>query len=317
MIPGRFGRNTRRPAALRGLVGVLLGSIAACGQVGDHERRGDQAYGEGRYDQALAEYRSSLAKDPDARVWAKAGAAALHTGNLELASDSYLRLAAEDPTRAAEAAEGLESVARAAERSGDAKRLQAAVVGMGAIAPDRPVGRYALELIRRHEAEATDLVGVLPGAIAVAPDAETVDSLLGVYAAALRETSGCDQALPAFQAALRRTKLPALHTRAEEGVAGCSLALGLRAETERRSEDAALWFAAAIRIDSSTTVGRRALVGYGDARLALGDTIAGALAFQAVAADPVQSDSIRQMAADRLAALQRSAPPPPPGTVLR
>jgi tetratricopeptide (TPR) repeat protein len=282
--------------ALAGIAVLLIG----CRGASDHERKGDQAYGESRYTEALAEYRLALARDPDARVWAKAGGAALHTGNLEVASDAYLRLAAEDPTRAAEAAEGLDAVARAAERAGDAKRLQAAVVGMGAIAPDRSIGRYALELIRRPGAEATDLVAVLPGAIAAAPDAETVDSLLGVYAVALRETSGCDQALPAFQAALRRTKLAALRTRAEEGVAGCSLMLGLQSESAGELEDAALWFAAAIRVDSNTIVGRRALVGYGDARLRLGDPIAAALAYQAVVSEGVQSDSIHEMAVARL-----------------
>ena len=102
---------------------------------------------------------------------AKVGAAALHTGDLDAASDAYLATAAEDPTRAEEAAEGLESVARAAERAGDSKRLEAAVVGLGAIAPGRSLGRYALNLIRRPGAQATDLVAVLPGAIAVAPDA--------------------------------------------------------------------------------------------------------------------------------------------------
>lgn len=279
--------------------------MVSCTPGDDHERRGDQAYGAGHFSQALAGYRTALAKSPDSRVWAKAGAAALHTGDLEVASDAYLRLAAEDPTRAEEAAEGLEAVARAADRTGDTKRLEAAVVGLGAIAPDRSVGKYALTLIRRPGAEATNLVAVLPGAIAVAPDAETVDSLLAVYGTALRETSGCDQAVPAFQAAVRRTRQAAVRTRAEEGLAGCSLALGLRAEAAGKVQDAALWFAAAIRIDSSTTVGRRALVGYGDARLKLGDTIAGALAYQAVAADRVQSDSISRMAEDRLNGLVR------------
>lgn len=297
--------NLRR--ATRSIGSVVLAVLFACGRAGDHERKGDQAYGESRYNVALTEYRQALDADPDARLWAKAGAAALHTGNLEVASDAYLRLAAEDPTRAVEAAEGLDAVARAAERAGDAKRLQAAVVGMGAIAPDRSIGRYALELIRRPGAEATDLVAVLPGAIAVAPDAETVDSLLVVYAAATRETSGCDQALPAYQAALRRTKLAALRTRAEDGVAGCSLTIGLELEASGKPEDAALWFAQAIRIDSSTIVGRRALVGYGDARLRLGDPIEAALAYEAVVSDAVQSDSIRQMAADRLSEL-RAAP---------
>ena len=287
---------------------ALLVLVAGCGGSGDHERLGDRAYGESRYTQSLAEYRQSLEKNPDARVWAKAGAAALRTGNLEVASDAFLRLAAEDPTRAEEAAEGLEAVARAAERTGDGKRLQAAVVGMGAIAPDRSIGRYALELIRRPGAEATDLVAVLPGAIAVAPDPETVDSLLVVYGSALKETTGCGEALPTFQAGLRRTKLAALRNRAEEGVAACSLWMGLRAEAMGVPGDALLWFAATIRIDSGTTVGRRALVGYGDARLRLGDTLAGALAYQTVASDAVQTDSVHQMAVDRLEGLRGSAP---------
>lgn len=290
---------------------------SGCGQAGDHERQGDKSYGEGRYAQALAEYRLGLEKDPDPRLWAKAGAAALHTGNLEVASDAYLRLAAEDPTRAEEAAEGLESVARAAERAGDAKRLQAAVVGMGAIAPDRSTGRYALDLIRRPHAEATDLVAVLPGAIAVAPDPETVDSLLVVYGVALRETSGCGEALPVFQASLRRSRVAALRSRGEEGVAGCSLVLGLRAEATGMPHDAALWFAAAIRIDSNTTVGRRALVGYGDAQLRLGDSVAGVLAYRTVASDRVQTDSIYQMALDRLEGLRGSAPFDSARTILR
>ena len=280
------------------MAGVLL--LAACGGTGDQERSGDEAYGQSLYAEALADYRQVLAKDPDARVWAKAGAAALHTGDLAVASDAYLRLAAEDPTRAAEAAEGLDAVARAAERAGDSKRLQAAVVGMGAIAPDRSIGRYALELIRRQGAEPTDLVAVLPAAIAVAPDAETVDSLLLVHGLAARETSGCGEALPSFQAAVRRTRVAGVRSRAEEGVAACSLMLGLQSESAGKHDDALLWFAAAIRVDSNTIVGRRALVGYGDARLRLGDPIAAALAYQAVVSDQVQSDSIYQMARDRL-----------------
>ena len=287
---------------------TVLVLLSGCGGAGDHEQLGDRAYGESRYAQALSEYRRVLERDPDARVWAKAGAAALRSANLEVASDAYLKLAAEDPTRAEEAAEGLEAVARAAERAGDGKRLQAAVVGMGAIAPDRSIGRYALELIRRPGAEATDLVAVLPAAIAVAPDPETVDSLLVVYGAALRETSGCGEALGAFQAGFRRTKVAALRNRAEEGVAACSVWMGLRSEAMDRPEDAALWFASAIRIDSNTTVGRRALVGYGDAQLRLGDTLAGARAYQMVTSDATQTDSIHVMALDRLEGLRASAP---------
>jgi tetratricopeptide (TPR) repeat protein len=302
-----------------GILAILLTwvSVSGCGRAGDHERLGDEAYGAGRYTDALAEYRTAVAKDPDARLWAKTGSAALHAGNLEVGSDAYLRVAAEDPTRAEEAAEGLEAVARAADRARDAKRLETAVIGLGMIAPNRSIGRYALTVVRRPGAEANDLVAVLPAAIAAAPDAETVDSLLAVYAAALRETSGCDQAIPLFQATLRRSRTPVLRSRAEDGVAGCSLALGFRAEAGGQPADAALWFAAAIRVDSNTPVGRRALVGYGDAHLRLGDTVGGAMAFQAVASDAVQSDSTTQMARDRLEELRARDPANVPRTILR
>jgi tetratricopeptide (TPR) repeat protein len=295
-------------------IAVVVFTVA-CGQAGDHERRGDQAYADARYVEALNEYRAALAKDPDARIYAKSGAAALHTGALEVASDAYLRLAAEDPSRAAEAAEGLEAVARAAERASDHKQLESAVIGLGMIAPNRSIGRYALAVLRQPRADANDLVAVIPAAIAVAPDAETVDSLLWVYAIALRETSGCDQALPLFQAAARRTRNSLLRSRAEDGVAACSLAVGLRAQAAGKNEDAALWFAAAIRIDSNTAAGRRALVGYGDARLKEADTLAAAQAFQAVASDQVQSDSTTQMARDRLEELRARSDLP--RTILR
>jgi tetratricopeptide (TPR) repeat protein len=294
---------------------LLVVLTAGCGQAGDHERLGDKAYGEGRFVEALQEYRTSVAKDPDARIWAKAGAAALHTGALDVASNAYLRLAAEDPTRAEEAAEGLEAVARAAERAGDNKKLESAVIGLGMIAPNRSIGRYALAVLRHPGADANDLVAVIPAALSVAPDAETFDSLLWVYGSALRETSGCDQALYLFQAAVRRTSNATLRGRAEDGVAACSLGMGLRAEAAGKSDDAALWFAAAIRVDSSTAVGRRALVGYGDARVHLGDTVSAALAYQAVAVDPVQSDSTTQMARDRLDELRARSDIP--RTILR
>jgi tetratricopeptide (TPR) repeat protein len=294
---------------------LAAASLSGCGGV-DHERLGDEAYGAGRFTDALAEYRTAGAKDPDARIWAKTGAAALHAGNLEVATDAYLRLAAEDPTRAEEAAEGLEAVARSADRARDSKRLEAAVIGLGMIAPNRSIGRYALAVVRRPGADANDLVAVLPAAIAAAPDAETVDSLLGVYGAALRETSGCDQALPLFQATIRRSHTTALRTRAEDGMAACSLALGFRSEAGGKPDEAALWFAAAIRVDSNTPVGRRALVGYGDAHLRLGDTAGAASAFQAVASDAVQSDSTTQMARDRLEEL-RARDADVPRTILR
>jgi len=59
------------------------------------------------------------------------------------------------------------------------------------------------------------------------------------------------------------------------------------------------------------------LVGYGDAHLRLGDTVAAEQAYDAVASDAVQSDTTMQMAQDRLAELRARSSSNLPGTILR
>lgn len=276
---------------------------AACGGAGDGERRGDEAYGRGQYAQALKEYRSLAGGKADPRIYAKTGAAALRTGELREAADAYLHLAGEDPSRVQEAAEGLEAVARAAERSERADALQQAVVGLQTLAPDRVPGAYALLLAQKEGAEAAELVRLLPRAIAAAPDQATVDSLLALHARLLQQTSGCGQAMFQYRAVLRRSQDSSLLAEARKGAAGCALSLGQRSGVSGREDDAALWFAEAARMDSSSATGRRALFAYGETRLLQGDTLAAALAWQAIAADAAASDSFSGKARARLAGL--------------
>jgi tetratricopeptide (TPR) repeat protein len=281
---------------------LAASALAACGGAGDRERLGDQAYGQARYDEALTEYRAVLGSHPDARVWAKAGAAALRAGDLRQASAAYLRLAVADPTRAEEAAEGLETVARAADQAADSASLGPALAGLREVAPDRMTGHYAVLLAERAGADSADLAVLLPRAMAAAGDPTTVDSLLTLYAAALQATAGCGHALLQFRTILRRTQDGGVRARAKAGAATCAYTLGVRAESAGRTEDAALWFAEAARMDSSTVTGRRSLLRYGEARLTQGDTLVAALAFQA-AAPAGGTDSIGEAATARLHAL--------------
>ena len=281
---------------------VASGWSAGCGGSGGHELRGDQAYGQGRYPDALAEYRALVRGKPSATVWAKVGAAALHTGELRESAEAYLRLAERDPTRADEAAEGLEGVARAAERAGNVDVLREVVTGLAATAPDHPTGRYALLLAQRPDVDTTELVSLLPSALAAATAPETVDSLLTAYGRALQATSGCGQALLQFRAVLRRSQDSAARGPARRGVADCAYALGARADSAGKLEDAALWYAESARVDSTTATGRQALLRYADARLTQGDTLAAALAFQAVASGGA-ADSAGAAAAAHLTAL--------------
>jgi tetratricopeptide (TPR) repeat protein len=280
---------------------LLLG--AGCGQA-DTERRADEAYAQGRYGDALAMYNSLDAEESEPRVLAKVGAAALRAGELGKATDAYLRLAGEDPTRGREAAAGLEAVVLAAERRGEATPLQEAVLGLQTIAPDAVPGRYALVLAQKQEAEPEELVTLLPGAIAGADEQGAVDSLLLRYGRALEATAGCGQALLQYRAVARRAQDSTLRSTARARTGDCALAQGLRAQKAGRQEDAVLWFAEASRVDSSSVTGRRALVSLGDLRLFQGDTLAAALAFQtAVSASGAERDSIGDIARIRLARL--------------
>jgi hypothetical protein len=274
--------------------------VLGCGGQPNAERRGDAAYGRGQWAEALAEYRSLGGNKVDPRIWAKTGAAALHAGELARAADAYLHLAGEDPTRLAEAAEGLETVARAAEQAGRADAMEQAVVGLQAIAPERVPGRYALLLAQQQGADPEELVNLLPGAIAAAGDQATIDSLLALHARLLEKTAGCGQALLQYRALVRRAQDSALRAAGRRGAAGCALALGDRASAAGRSADAALWYAEAARTDSTSETGRRALLAYGDVRVVQGDTLAAALAFQAVAADSTAPDSVASAARIRL-----------------
>jgi tetratricopeptide (TPR) repeat protein len=280
---------------------LVAGLAMGCGRP-DREQVGDLAYAEGRFADALAEYRALAKGSPRARVWAKLGAAALHAGELRESAEAYVRLAGDDPTRADEAAEGLETVARAAEREGNADVLREVVTGLQATEPTRATSAYALVLAQRSDADTTELVALLPGALAAATAPETVDSLLALYAGALEATAGCGQALLQYRAVLRRSRDSTLRVPARRGAADCAYALGVRADSAGRAEDAALWFAEAARVDSTSPTGRHALVRYADTRLAQGDTLAAVLAFQAVAGGGT-IDSMGETAASRLTAL--------------
>ncbi len=281
---------------------LLLMLATACGGAAGPELAGDRAYGAARYGEALAAYREAAGEKGSGRIWAKVGAAALHTGDLRLSTDAWRRLAEDDPTRLDEAGDGLEAVAREADRRGDAAALRDAVLGLRAAVPERPLGRHALALTRRAKLTDGEALAVLPAAMAAAPDAETVDSLLAEYATTLQASAGCEQAAPAFRAALRRTRSSLVRTRAGGGLASCALSLGLVALGGGRAVDAERWLVQAVRVDSVSWVGRRALIALGDARVGQGDILAAAIAYQSVV-DAGATDSLGRLARERLSAL--------------
>ena len=118
-----------------GLSALLFLVLAGCaGSAADHESLGDRAYAEGHFADALVEYRLALKQGSNAQLRAKAGAAALHGGDLVVAAEEYRALAEEGGAqRVTEGADGLELVAKAAVEADDREGLAAALDVGGAL----------------------------------------------------------------------------------------------------------------------------------------------------------------------------------------
>src|SRR5438270_8461284 len=183
--------------------------LACTRSAANHEELGDRAYAAGSYADALAEYRLGRKGNAGcAALLAKVGAAAMHTEDYELAAEAYRTLAKRDRSRAEEAADGLDRVARAALAANDRTALASALTGLREVAPRRPLGRYvvlaALDAVDRGDtAEARAL---LPVAAASAVDAARADSLLFVYGMTLVRVRDCSTAVRVFEGVVRRQR---------------------------------------------------------------------------------------------------------------
>ena len=283
----------------RSWLGLLALGAVACGPAGGPEGVADREYAEGRYQEALAVYAPLAESQPSPTLWAKVGATALRLGQLREATAAYQALASTAPDRAEEAAEGLERVIVAAERRRDEVAPEEAVTALRAVAPERPLGRHALNLMQVVEGPVTP--SDFAAALAVASDARTVDSLLVRQANALVGTGNCAAAIPLYQAAVRRAGRSGSLS-AETGLVDCFFRLGA-AQLVTAPDSAEAWFRSATGLDSTTAVGRAAMVGLGDARRSQGDLIGAALAYQTVLSSGDRSDSLSTVAAARLNAL--------------
>lgn len=292
-----------------------LVALACAPSAADHEVLGDRNYVAGTYADALAEYQLGLRSGGKAGLHAKAAAAALHTGDYAFAAQEYRALAKEDPSRADEAADGLERVARGAAAANDRVAMAQALQGVREIAPSRPLGAYAriVALDAAAAGNTADALAYLPTAIATAPDARLADSLLYVFGEAAALAKDCVTAIAVFEGVLQRQRQPVVQDAAREGISRCALARGQASLTAGRPADAEGWFRRAATPGAAIEVTRAAYVGLGDVALARGDVAAAVDFYQQSLVGGVPGDSLAQRAQEKLNALGRadSGPPPP------
>jgi tetratricopeptide (TPR) repeat protein len=290
---------------------ILLGLVFGCTRsAADHEELGDRAYAAAAYRDALAEYQLGVKAGPTADLLAKSAAAALHTQEYALAAAQYRALADKDRSRAAEAAEGLERVVRAALAANDRTALANALAALQAVAPGRPLGRYArlVALDAAARGDTATALALLPVAVAIAPDGRSADSLLYVYGMAAARARDCETAVPAMEGVIRRQREPSVVDGAREGLSLCALMQGHTLLDQGKPGDAESWFRRATAPGASLDVTRSAYLGLGDVRLAQGD-VAGALEnYQQAMAGGNPGDSITIRAQQKLNALGKPDP---------
>jgi len=289
------------------LVGAAMAAwvVGACGgAAANHEELGDRAYATRHFSDAVVEYRLALKQKPSADLRAKAAAAALRAGDLGTAAEQYRALAREGgPERALEAAEGLERVAKAAVIQDDREALQAALLGLRAVAKGRTLGPLAWRAAQGLAAEprSVEALAVVAAAAAAAPDARHQDSLMFWYASALARLGRCEEAVGVFEALVRRRREPAIVPASLQGRARCALQLGRQALDQGQGERAEEWFReAAAGTEDRDPVALAAYLGLGDVLFARGALAEAAEAYQRVLSGTSPGDSLFEVAAAKL-----------------
>ena len=290
------------------LAGVLI-TASGCGPSADaHEHRGDRAYSDLRFADAVAGYRLALRSGGRADLWAKLGSAGLRLPDYAVAAEAYRELAASDALRVREAMQGLDLAAQGAEQAGDFATLKVVLLSLLSIAPQWANGTYALTVVRNVQTTPEERLVLLPLAAAAASDRRTADSLLGGYAGVLRATESCRKGIRVYRSVLRRSESSRLAEDLLAGRAACALVLG-QEHLDGEPWAAEGWFLEAVDAAPESAVGRMALVGLGEARSEQGDLIGAALAYQAAVASTIDPDSITIVAMEKLNEIAAARPP--------
>jgi len=299
-----LSRGAARPGRAARVWAAALLVAAACTAPGpDHERLGDRRYAEHAYEDALAEYRLAMRQHkPTPALRAKLGLAALRSGSLSEAVTAYFGLAQADPSAVELAADGLIRTAELAVGARDMGALADALVALQDVAPQRPVGEFAVVLGASSTALAKrpEAMGVFLEAAADAADPATADSFLVAWGDVNASLDHCDNATAAYQGVLRRDPPPGLARQAEGGLASCAVQQGRLSLSVGALPDAAASFENAIAIGEPDSTVRLAWLLLGDTRWTGGDTASALDAYRHAIAGAGEGDPVAAQAAAQM-----------------
>lgn len=272
-------------AEIRGraaLVLLLLTGVGLACFGGGPEARGDAAYAENQFESALAEYRLALAQGSSPTLLTKAGQAALRAGDLEEAAEHFVKLATTSEEHVDFAADGLERVATRAVDTGNRAALQAALTGLTSLEAGRAIGSFARELAASlgESPRSQEALEILPAAAVASFGVGGMDSLIYVYATALRRLGRCQAAAPVFESLLRRGRLPEYEADLRDHGSYCALRVAQTTLERGLAEEARPWFERAIALRGPESNRRAAYLGLGDSLVEMNDILGARQAYE-------------------------------------
>jgi tetratricopeptide (TPR) repeat protein len=272
MRPERARRRALRTRVLTAVALLAAGAVVACRDAETALTRGDELWADSAYNEALAEYRLTLARDSsDEQVRARVAHAYAVVGQFERAAEHYRFLVQQDSAWADQAVFDYLALADRARERGDRYGLAGAIEAALTLRPGLPVEDLAPTLARYYATtgEPARALDFYERALTSAPADSTPDLLYEIGEVHVAQGE-CPEAIGYFSAYLERAPLSERRDQARWHIGNCSFTLAARA---RQTGD---WERALRRIDRVIELGEpqnlldQAWFERGEALLALG-----------------------------------------------
>jgi tetratricopeptide (TPR) repeat protein len=285
--------------ALVVLAPLAVGACTGSGSDAEAMRRGDAAFAQGDYNDALAEYRLALRQgNDDAQAWLRTAHAFARVNRIDEAREHYEAAVARDSTLADQAASDLLRVARRAVERRDGMVASAAADAALRIQPGVTLSGVAADLAR-HYVRSAQPAEALPYFQKALAENDQDPELLLELALAHEQLGDCERAIAFFEQV--RPQLEAgRRSEVDWQVGNCSFQLAREARERGFSDDALELYRAMTDLGEPRNLLGQAWFDSAEILARRGECSAAANAFERVIAVEGGSGALAARARDRV-----------------
>lgn len=281
------------------VAGPLLAACTAAGSDGEAIRRGDAAFAQGDFAEALSEYRLALRQgNDDATTWMRTAHAFARTNRIDEAREHYDAAIARDPSLADQAASDLLRVARRAVERRDGMVASAATDAAVRIRPGVTLSGVALDLARHYVRNAQP-AQALPWFQQALAEQDDDPAILLELALAHEQLGDCERALAFFEQVRPRIQ-PNRRSEVDWQVGNCSFQLAREAQSRGFSDEALRHFRAVTTLGEPRNLLGQAWFETGEILARRGECTAAVAAFERVIEAESNAGALANRARDRV-----------------